>query len=374
MFADFRQQKPRDIRYNLYLDDHDDTIDPSTIEAINGDVFTIAECLGFGQISLFMDTRDDDIRDILQDLCEMVACAPFGEALLDIAANAGYSLSLDVLDFEGCDFDRATKTVTLDTFGMAMVSLNSTSKTALEYQHKILIHLIRALREISHDVRLDECEIKTSRHFSPFDTLRFNRACAADIEVVTMLTLWQLRHLDDDEDFEFIERSKRATLGVPWRIYMGGEHSDIAATYMNLADHRAASLGGALYDMKALRTAFLQWFEDSNRVNECDHNALDALDAGDLLESSEDRGTQKLTSSFLSYILSASDATSYAGEITAIILREPRYAACTDPINQAYLTQIIDDQARMADKDMGGIVFQDKNLANKLFPHCARLL
>lgn len=101
---------------------------------------------------------------------------------------------------------------------------------------------------------------------APAETLRardyadYFRLMNADIEAVLHLVAWELRGAGN---------------GSLWRAGLAGDNADMSVVFeRSLAEDPQNQFNGA-----ALKAVFNQWFAGRERINRCDHAALEQLDA-----------------------------------------------------------------------------------------------
>ncbi|MDF3023965.1 MAG: hypothetical protein K0R10_1326 [Alphaproteobacteria bacterium] len=93
----------------------------------------------------------------------------------------------------------------------------------------------------------------------PEDFLRLCRFEEADIEAVTHLIAWELRS---------------GGASFLWRHLLSGANGDISVVFERMIE----SNPNRQFDGEALKAAFNQWFAERERINSCDHFALEMFD------------------------------------------------------------------------------------------------
>lgn len=289
-------------------------------------------------------SQDNDVLDnyktILSHCVGTLLASPTARLLVKEAAKEGWMISIS--DREGYDFhlDVAERQIVLDDNGLSALALGRS-----EYFRNVLtVSLVRALRDVWQEKRHGGFDEK----YAPENILKLERVRAADCDVMAVLVAWEMRGEGQ---------------GDLWRHMIGSEEGDLAMAFSgHLERNPASNFSGA-----ALQAAFNQWYRNEERVNACDHEALEYMDS--LVRENPGHnpfGNEKLTPVGLEVLSCMPDKTAYLQGHGREILGSPFYAGLNDHINQAHLTQIMYDMNVVR---VQGIPFRDAYLAEKIFPN-----
>ncbi len=279
------------------------------------------------------------LTDILTELNE----SPLAASLIRRATKKGWQLGLTPSDPKNGDYfyflDMESKIIWLDHGGFSAGAIQRTPHC----REALTGSLIRALRDIGHEMRLGAYE----QSLRPDAVLMMERARSADIETIAVMAAWEMRGA-----------------GHPglWRHLLGSEDGDIALTFGYTIEKNPKSL----YDGKALAATFLRWYADKARLNACDHATLEMLDGlvavqetgmvwGKLSFSIEDARDLSILPDGLAYLKDEAKA----------VVSDPDYHVIPDAINEAHLFQITHDVAVVR---VEGVPFRSASLARLIFP------
>ncbi len=287
----------------------------------------------------------DDRHAILSWSCALLSASPSARRMLGEAAVNGWSLALEPLGGPDFHLDVPQKLIVLDTNNLLIPALGRSEY----FRNALLISFARALRDIWQEKRhgaFDEV-------YGPEAVLSLERVRAADLDVMAVLIAWELR----GEGASYL-----------WRHMIGSEEGDMALRFTSVLEREPA----AAFTNKALQAAFVQWFQEPVRVNACDHETLNALDAilmecGVLSgEVAQPFGDKKLTPVGVEVLSCLPDKTAYLQGFGDEILRSPTFAGLDDLVNQSHLMQIMHDLKSVR---VQGIPFRSVELAAKIFPN-----
>lgn len=263
--------------------------------------------------------------------------SPLGRLLLKDALRWDISLS----DLPGQDYviDPGRKIVLLDNHAMGPDMLWGSEF----FRFDVLASLVRALRDIAHEERYGGFD---DLH-NPENILLLTRVREADLYAVGAFVGWELR-----------------TNGMPefWRHMIGGADGDIAQAF---AAHREKNPSQS-FSHEALSNAFHQWFENTDRINECDHEALEYLDAVlRYAKAPNPFGSKRLGGEDVELLSCMPDRTTYLYKQGNRIARDPSFAGLDDEYNQTHFMQIMHDMQAV---HVEGVAFRDTQLASLIFP------
>ncbi|GJL86268.1 MAG: hypothetical protein DHS20C02_20430 [Micavibrio sp.] len=285
----------------------------------------------------------DVYADVFTRSLDIIATSPSGRLMLKEAMAQDWQIGFDEFsgDLSGEDFyiDVQEKQIFLDNNALAPESLFASPY----FSNAVVLCTIRALRQVWQEKRhggFDE-------DYGPESILMLERVRVADCHVMAVLVAWELRGEGHN--------------GL-WRHLIGSEAGDMAMAFSKHLERDP----GSMFAGGALASAFYQWYLCEERINECDHNTLEYMDMV-MSETSQQNPFGRKTMARLDVeILSClPDKTAYLQGQGDNILRDPRYAGLTDPINQTHLFHIMRDLETVI---AGGVPFRDAGLAAKMFP------
>ena len=286
----------------------------------------------------------DDKHAILAWACGALSASPSCRRMLGEAVDAGWSLALETLGGPDFHLDVPQKLLVLDNNGLLISALGRSEY----FRNALIVSLTRALRDIWQEKRhgaFDEV-------YGPEAVLYLERTRSADLDVLAILVAWELRG-------EGLNGHGPSL----WRHMIGSQEGDIAMRFSGTLERDPASA----YNGKALQAAFVQWFREPARVDACDHDTLNMLDA--VLQDCaqpDPFGQKKLTPVGVEILSCLPDKTAYLQGFGDEILRSPNYAGLGDMVNQAHLLQILHDMKAVR---VQHVPFRSAALAAKIFPN-----
>lgn len=213
------------------------------------------------------------------------------------------------------------------------------------FRNSVIFDLCLGLRDIWHETRHGSFE-----GTPPEGLLMLERVRQADCFAVSFLVAWEMRSESAPD---------------VWRHVIGSEDGDIAMMFTRVLDRDPT----ALYNGRALFSAFRQWYADPSRVDTCDHMTLEMLD--DRLAMMPDcpdymfAREEPLSWKSVEILSCLPDKTAYLRGQGDTILRDPFFAGLSDAINQSHFMQIVYDLQVVR---VGDVPFRDPSLAKKIFP------
>ncbi len=280
-----------------------------------------------------------DYQDLLRWCVSIIEQSPSALLMLKEAIEKDWKIAID--DLNGGDYclDIDNKILILDNNALTPAALVRSSY----FRNITLVTMVKALRDIWQEKRhggFDE-------QYSPDKVLLMERLRAADLEVMAILVMWELR----SEGYSDI-----------WRHIIGSEIGDMAMVFSGYLERDPRSQ----FNAKGLLAAFKQWFKDAARVNSCDHDTLEYLDEvlaiSDVINPFGHKTPSKINIEMISCL---PDKTAYLQGQGAEILGNPTYSSVDDDINQTHLFHIMHDLESVV---VGNVAFRDANLARKIFP------
>lgn len=285
---------------------------------------------------------DDDIHDyslVLGWCLYVLSQSPSAALMVREVVDGDWRIGLD--DLHGGEYciDVEQKLLLLDNNTLVPSALGRSNY----FRNVTIVTLVKALRDIWQEKRhggFDEC-------YRPEHIMTLERVRAADCVVLSVLVGWELR----SEDYSDI-----------WRHLIGSENGDMAMTFSAHMEREPTSL----FNGRALKAAFRQWFKDDGRVNSCDHDTLEYLD--DVLAESHlsnPFGVKKPSKMNVEVLSCLPDKTAYLQGMGGEILADPLYCGMDDAINQSHLFHILYDLEAVI---VENVPFRDADLARRIFP------
>lgn len=290
-------------------------------------------------LEILQNVETPNYELILAACAMIIAESPMARAMLEEAADDGWSLACDGLENGDFILDLDSRTIIVDHNGMRPNALAHSEY----FQNAMMVSLMRGLRDVYQEKR----HAAFDEEYGPQDVLMLERIRAADRDVIACLCAWELRSESHSEI---------------WRHIIGSPEGDIAMAFSNRLERDPSSL----FNGAALSAAFRQWFADKSRSNSVDHETLEYCDGIlDFSEGANPFGSKKLSPAKVEQLSCMPDKTAYLRGMGAEIMACPSYAGLFDPINQTHLFHIIHDMKVVVVAD---VPFQDENLSRKIFP------
>lgn len=291
----------------------------------------LAEEAGFGIAQSY--------DDVLAACLSLLSLSPAAFTMIKDAVKNKWHVSLR--DLEGCDYelDAEQKLLVLDNHALSSTALAQSAY----FRNFLLVTLTKALRDIWQEKRHGGFEKK----FSPDYMILMERVRAADLDVMSVFSAWELR----TEGY-----------GAAWRHVIGSDIGDMAMTYSAYLERDPTSQ----FNGRAMRATFNQWFRDGLRIKDCDRETLDYMDG--VLDSDvvgNAFGGRRPNKMDIEVISCLPDRSAYLQGSGAEILGNPAYTAMNDEINQTHLFHIMHDLEAVTVED---VPFRDADLARKIFP------
>lgn len=246
----------------------------------------------------------------LQDIVSVVEQSPTGRALLRAAVLRDVAVGLDpLLDAQTSFYYPLQRRLDL---GYLPDALQKSHKGISQY----LTSFCGGLRRIWQQGR----DLAPDTMLKPEDFMRYCRAFEADVAAVTHGVAWELR---------------AAGPCFFWRYLLAGADGDVATAFARTAGAHPRHQ----FDGTALRAAFLQWFQVSERVDASDHLALEMMDMA-LLSSphgGEMIGRKALDMSSLSALGAMPQGGNY---LMGMRFRGAQMRRAADPFNRTHLQHI----------------------------------
>lgn len=276
---------------------------------------------------------------ILSWATDLLCTSPTARTMLRDACDRGWSVTLEEdLGHDYCLYAEE-KIIALSK---ANISSPLILKTA-HYRNSVLLHFVRALRDVWHEERMDAFEV----NYNIETVLFLERMRNADIDVMAVYVAWELR---SEHNCEI------------WHHMIGSDLGDMAMTYSTYLERDpTAHFTGA-----ALKMCFSAWYSHDVRVNKCDHDTLCYMDDMIAEQGLEQAfGGQNASVLDVEMISCLPNKTAYLRGRGDELLSDPYYYGVDDEINQAHFLQIAQDQKVIRVCD---VPFRSADLARRIFP------
>lgn len=286
------------------------------------------------------ETKQYADEDILIWAISALKNSPIARQILKEATDKNWCVTLE--DREGGDYcmNVEQRLLILDNGGM---SANALARSEY-FLNRLLITMSKALRDTWQEKRYGGFD----EDYGPEDVILMERVRAADLDIVSVLIAWELR----TGDYEGC-----------WCHLAGSETGDLAMAFSSYLERQPAA---ALDLRQALLAAFKQWFNETSRIDACDHDTLEYLDevlsASELVNPFGNKRPGKMNIEMLSSL--PGGAAYLQGQGTEI-LKASTFIAMSNDINSAHLAHIVKDIETIT---IDSISFRDPDLARKFFP------
>lgn len=286
----------------------------------------------------FYDGIGADIAysDVIETLFDIICASDTAASFTELVSDAGWQIGFT--DLAEADFylDVPQQVILLNNFGLKPNKL----RTSDYFMNCSVVNFIQALRDILQENRAGAFE----EQFNLDGILTLERVRAADLDVMTILVAWELR---------------LAGCGDLWRFMIGSECGDMVQSFLRVMETDRFGCPVHL----AMKNCFQQWFRDEDRVNECDHETLQYIDAAvsDGLTLPE----HKAEAIDVEALTCLPDRSAYMNGAGQEVLRSSLYSGLLCEINQTHYVQL-ERESRLT--VINNVAFQDSALASKIFP------
>ena len=259
-----------------------------------------------------------DFAGYVRNLLAILDCSPLGRALARFAALQEATIGLDpLLEPHASYFYPSLNHFDL---GYQPDLLQKSEKGISRY----LLSITGALRRVWHH----HTGHGPAAELKPRDFLRLARCAEADIEAVTHLVAWELR----SGGGSFL-----------WRSLLSGPNGDVAVVFERaVTENPPGQFAGG-----ALRAGFDQWFAERERVNACDHFALEMMDLA-LIQQAGPVGTVALSSARIAGLGLLPGGRNY---LSGRLFTGDWYETPDDEFNRAHLRHIERDIRQLIEKE-----------------------
>ncbi|MDY0029823.1 MAG: hypothetical protein RBR86_07770 [Pseudobdellovibrionaceae bacterium] len=212
-----------------------------------------------------------------------------------------------------------------------------------------LLEFARGLRGIWHDMT----DARITADITIDDQILWARLRQADLDMCALRMAWEIRQAGMAGLWRQIIASPLGDMAVVAGEIWGGEEQEDA--------REAADL--MLYGFSHL---ILEWLKDATLVNGVDAQTLDALDVRLQRSINDVCGPVQLTARDILNLSTIPGEGAYLAPLARTILFAPSFRDVLDPVNEAYLRQILEECELNRSSPL---VFSDSELEKKFFPH-----
>ena len=276
---------------------------------------------------------------IFEEIFSLLWESPTARSLINFAAAKKWMVTVQPLEDAAYDLDDENGLLILNNYNLKLPTFEKPGY----FRHALILSLIKGLRDIWHI----ECRQPYETGLSIESVLLLERVRAADCDVISLLTAWELRGDGTPEI---------------WRHLLGAPEGDMAMRFTRALERQP----GKHFDGSALIEAFHGWFENETRVAACDHQTLDVIDAH--LEDAREAnlyGTKLPDQTFIESLSRLPNKQYYLEGYGFGIMKDPHFCGLNDDVNQAYFLQI---KREMETTTIGAVAFRDAELAARIFP------
>ncbi len=205
---------------------------------------------------------------------------------------------------------------------------------------QFLTNLARGLRMIWQDMN----GVRTRNDLTADDQIFFERLRRADMDVVTLRMMWDLRDIG---------------FSTVWRHAIASSLGDVAMAAGHIWDEDGVAHG--------LAQTFLTWMGCDHLLAECDNRTLDDMDSRLQRSVNDVCGLSMLTGDDVLDIsrLPEPDGGSYLAPLARTLCYSTEFRHIPDPVNEAHLRQILEECSEIMSPSL---VFRDSELERKIFP------
>ena len=283
-------------------------------------------------ISTPFTTDEDALIWGLSILCQ----SSLGRAIAFDARFEDWSLEVDDITDGHCIIDSQLRILILPR-GTPSIPLLSKS---IHDRMLFLTNLARGLRMIWQDMNA----VRSRNDLTADDQIFFERLRRADMDVVALHMMWNLRDLG---------------FSALWRNAIAGNLGEVAIAAGHFWDGETAPNGFA--------QTFLTWMGCDHLLAECDNRTLDDMDSRLQRSIIDVCGLSMLTGDDVLAIsrLPEPDGGSYLAPIARTLCYSTEFRHIPDPVNDMHLRQILQECSEIM---APSLVFRDSDLERKIFP------
>jgi hypothetical protein len=332
-------------------DDNDSDLDfPADYDGAEGAVFLedllqLIECedeFGEEEPEVYSSySRFANDEDILLWGLSALCNSQLGRILAFDARHDDWALEVDDIETGRPIIDPQLRILILPRTAPSAAALSRSPDAKGEF----LVNLVRGLRMIWHE---NTDVPHTAFDLEANDRIKWERLRAADFDLMTLLVAWE---------------ASQAGAGEFWRYLIGSsEFGDLAVPLA-----RVAGRNPEIVENRSILTPLaMRWLSDPARLQDIDHRTIDGMDR--ILKAGPAErpfGARRLTEDDLLNLSLLPEEICYLESAAALILEDPHYTRIPDPINEAFLVQVLQEATTTR---IHQVAFHDQGLARKIFP------
>jgi hypothetical protein len=328
---------------DFLFDDRYDDIGNSDDLFEDGDAYALEDLLRLVQQQENGDAHADDIlaatpfasdEDALIWGLSILCQSSLGRAIAFDARFEDWSLEVDDIE-DGCPIiDSQLRILILPRGTPSIAALSRSYHDRLAF----LTNLARGVRMIWQDMN----GVRVRNDLTADDQIFFERLRRADMDVVTLRIMWDLRDMG---------------FGALWRNLIAGNLGDVVMAAGHFWEDEPFPNGVA--------QAFLTWMGCDHLLAECDNRTLDDMDARLQRSVNDVCGLAMLTGDDVLAISRLPEGESYLAAMARTLCYSTEFRHIPDPVNEAHLRQILEECSEIMSPSL---VFRDSELERKIFP------
>jgi len=265
------------------------------------------------------------------------------QTLIDDLQN-DWTVELKDLNNAPFEIDTDSNTIFIHSYGLHHNRLMQSDY----FRPQFLLNMVEALRMAKQTESLEDI----IHRYQPNQIMLLARVCAADAITQKISFAWDAK-LEDDNSL--------------WKYLLCSDISDVALAFATSLE-KLLTTGHDIDNayQKSMVAGFNQWFASQDRQKQCDYDTLNMMD--DMIADNVIFRTQSLDKNIILFVSSliGEQKTYLDDDFIEDVLNNPYYASCHDEINQIHFMQIINEMNKI---NVGGLVFQDPNLAARFTIH-----
>lgn len=264
----------------------------------------------------------------------ILCVSPLGRSIAFDARFEDWSLEIDDIPDGHPIIDSQLRILILPRGTPSAITL---SKSVHDRQ-KFLMSLARGLRMIWQDMN----HVRSRINFTADDQLFFERLRRADMDVIALRIIWDLKQNGYDS---------------LWRHMIAGNIGEVAMAANHFWEQDEFPGG--------LAQTFLTWMGCDHLLAECDNRTLDDMDARLQKSINDVCGIDMLNGDDILNLSRLPEGCSYLAPLARTLCYSTEFRHIPDPVNDAHLRQILEECSEII---APSLIFRDSELERKIFP------
>ena len=284
----------------------------------------------------------EDLFEVIDAVIHLTCQSDLVDVHFEQACAGGWHIALDDLDDQEFQLNTKNRCIILNAAGLKPAHVARSAN----WMMSLSCAFIQALRAVAQEERHG----RYSEKYAPESLLHIERLRAADSATMLIASAWDIADAGDKS---------------LWRYVLSSPFSDMAYDFDGYLAACPDVTDFHFYD--AMNAAFTQWYACAARVNMCDHEILEAIDAV-LME----QGHGAIGKAYIkprdieAFSCLPTSNIAYLQNRGEELTRDPYYCAMNECVNQSHFFQIMQDLEATL---VSGIAFRDATLAAKIFPN-----